>query len=80
MNADRISHFSPLYARAPRGQRAYGAVPRNWGTNTPLVAGLTLAGIQAPMILEGAVDMLAGSDVCRAGPGTQSASRKGSWC
>lgn len=51
--------LTPLYARAPRGQRAYGAVPRNWGKNTTLVAGLTLAGIQAPMMLEGAVDTLA---------------------
>jgi transposase len=51
--------LTPLYARAPRGQRAVGAVPRNWGKNTTLVAGLTLDGIQAPMILEGAVDTLA---------------------
>jgi transposase len=33
--------------------------PRNWGKNTTLIAGLTLSGIQAPMILEGAVDTLA---------------------
>ena len=51
--------LTPLYARAPRGQRAYGVVPRNWGKNTTLIAGLTLKGIQAPMILEGAVDTLA---------------------
>ena len=51
--------LTPLYARAPRGQRAYGAAPRNWGKNTTLIAGLTLAGIQAPFILEGAVDTLA---------------------
>jgi transposase len=51
--------LTPLYARAPRGQRAYGAVPRNWGKNTTLIAGLSLSGIQAPFILEGAVDMLA---------------------
>ena len=51
--------LTPLYARAPRGQRAYGSVPRNWGKNTTLIAGLTLAGIQAPFILEGAVDTLA---------------------
>ena len=47
-----------LYARAPRGQRAYGAAPRNWGKNTTLIAGLTLEGVQAPFILEGAVDTL----------------------
>ncbi len=51
--------LTPLYARAPRGQRAYGAVPRNWGKNTTLIAGLTLSGIQAPFILEGAIDTLA---------------------
>ena len=51
--------LTPLYARAPRGQRAYGSVPRNWGKNTTLIAGLTLSGIQAPFMLEGAVDPLA---------------------
>ena len=51
--------LTPLYARAPRGQRAYGAAPRNWGKNTTLIAGLTLEGVQAPFILEGAVDTLA---------------------
>lgn len=48
--------LTPLYARAPRGQRAFGSVPRNRGKNTTLIAGLSLAGIQAPLILEGAVD------------------------
>lgn len=48
--------LTPLYAWAPRGQRAYGSVPRNRGKNTTLIAGLSLAGIQAPLILEGAVD------------------------
>lgn len=48
-----------LYARAPRGQRAYGSAPRNWGNNTTLIAGLTLSGVQAPLMLEGAVDSLA---------------------
>jgi transposase len=48
--------LTPLYARAPRGQRASGSVPRNWGKNTTLVAGLSLAGIQAPFMLEGALD------------------------
>lgn len=51
--------LTPLYVRAPRGKRAYGSVPRNWGKNTTLLAGLTLKGIQALMILEGAVDTLA---------------------
>ncbi len=51
--------LTPLYARAPRGQRADGSAPRNWGKNTTLMAGLTLEGVQAPFILEGAVDTLA---------------------
>ena len=51
--------LTPLYARAPRGQRAFGLVPRNRGKNTTLIAGLSLSGIQAPLILEGAVDTLA---------------------
>ncbi len=51
--------LTPLYARAPRGQRAYGSAPRNWGKNTTLIAGLTLEGVQAPFILEGAVDTVA---------------------
>jgi transposase len=51
--------LTPLYARAPRGQRAYGSAPRNWGKNTTLVAGLSLAGIQAPFMLEGALDTVA---------------------
>jgi transposase len=51
--------LTPLYARAPRGQRAYGSIPRNRRTNTTLIAGLSLDGMQAPMILEGAVDALA---------------------
>lgn len=51
--------LTPLYARAPSGQRAFGLVPRNRGRNTTLIAGLSLAGIQAPLILEGAVDTLA---------------------
>jgi transposase len=50
------TRMTPLYARAPRGQRAYGHVPRNHTRNTTLVAALTLAGLDAPMVLEGAID------------------------
>lgn len=50
--------LTPLYARAPRGQRAVGIVPRNRRANTTLIAGLSLEGMQAPLILEGAVDAL----------------------
>ena len=48
--------LTPLYARAPRGQRAYGSVPCNRGQNTTVIAGLSLEGMQAPFILEGAVN------------------------
>jgi transposase len=48
--------LSPRYAWAPRGQRAQGQVPRNWGKNTTLLAGLSLRGVQAPWTIEGAID------------------------
>lgn len=48
-----------LYARAPRGQRAYGVVPRNRGTNTTVLGALNCQGVQAVMTLEGATDTLA---------------------
>ena len=33
-----------LYARAPKGERAYGSVPRNRGKDTTLIASMTLEG------------------------------------
>jgi transposase len=45
-----------LYARAPRGQRAFASVPRNHGTATSLIAALAPQGIQAAFSLPGAVD------------------------
>jgi len=50
------TRMTPLYARAPRDARAYGHVPRNHTRNTTLIAALTLAGMDAPMVLEGAMD------------------------
>jgi transposase len=50
------TRMTPLYARAPRGERAYGHVPRNHTRNTTLIAALTLAGLDAPMVIEGAMD------------------------
>jgi transposase len=44
------------YARAPRGDRAVAAVPKNWGDSVTVVAGLTLDGIIAPMMLHGAMN------------------------
>ena len=48
--------MTPRYSRAPRGERAYGSVPRNYGTNTTLVASLSLAGMGEAMTLAGALD------------------------
>jgi transposase len=49
--------MSRLRARAPRGKRAYGKVPRNRGKNQTLIAAITLEGaIGAPMSVEGATD------------------------
>jgi transposase len=46
-----------LKARAPRGKRAYGKVPRNRGTNTTLIAAITLEGAMGEsMSVEGATD------------------------
>lgn len=53
------TRLTPLYACAPRGQRAYGYAPRNHTCNTTLVAALTLSGIQDSMVVEGAMDTAA---------------------
>jgi transposase len=43
------------YARAPRGERAEAPGQRNTGKNLTLLAGLTLEGMTAPLVVEGAV-------------------------
>jgi hypothetical protein len=49
-----------LRARAPRGKRAYGKVPRNRSKNTTLIASITLqGGMGESMTLEEATDALA---------------------
>ena len=49
-----------LRARAPRGERAYGKVPRNRGKNTTLIASITLeGGMGEAMSVEGATEALA---------------------
>ncbi len=42
------------YARAPRGQRANGAAPRNHGPNTTLLGCLTRTGMGPAMLVDGA--------------------------
>lgn len=51
--------LTPLYARAPKGERARGSVPRNRGKNTTLIAALSLDGIGAALILEGSANITA---------------------
>jgi transposase len=52
-------NLTPRYARAPRGRRAIGKVPRNTPPNTTLIAAMTTAGMAAAMVLDGATDTAA---------------------
>lgn len=45
-----------LRSRAPRGERAYGKVPRNRGKNTTIIASMSLYGMGEAMCLQGATD------------------------
>ena len=51
--------LTSLYARAPRGERAYGEAPRNWGKNVTLIASLSTEGVMAAMSVAGATDAAA---------------------
>jgi len=51
--------LTPLRARAPKGERAFGRAPRNRGKNTTLIAALSSEGMRAPMSVEGATDSIA---------------------
>lgn len=48
--------LTPLYARAPRGVRAVGKVPRNYGANMTLIASLSVEGMGEALMLDGAAD------------------------
>lgn len=48
--------MTPAYARAPRGIRAYSAIPFNPGENITLTLGLSLQGVVAPLAVPGATD------------------------
>jgi transposase len=48
--------LTPLRARAPRGERAVGRVPRGRREQVTLIAALTPHGIAAPVLLPGALD------------------------
>jgi len=45
-----------LRSRAPKGERAYGKVPRNRGKNTTLIASMSLSGMGESMVVQGATD------------------------
>jgi hypothetical protein len=45
--------LSPMYAWAPKGQRAYWSVPRNRGTNTTLLSSMGVGGMGPSLTVEG---------------------------
>lgn len=45
-----------LYGRAAPGERVVDAVPQNYGTSQTRLAALSLSGVAAPWVIEGAVD------------------------
>jgi transposase len=46
----------PLYAWAPRGERAYCSVPRNRGPNTTLLSSMSVEGMGPSLAVEGATN------------------------
>src|SRR3954451_11976483 len=56
MSAARDPSMTRRKARAVRGQRARGAVPRNRGPVTTLLAGVSLTGMRPAMTGEGGTD------------------------
>jgi len=45
--------LSPIYAWAPKGQRAYWSVPRNRGANTTLLSSMSVEGMGPALSVEG---------------------------
>jgi transposase len=45
--------LSGLYAWSPKGERALGSAPRNWGKNVTLLASITSGGVGACLAVEG---------------------------
>ena len=43
----------PLYAWSPKGERAFGSAPRNWGENVTLLASITPEGLGPCLAVEG---------------------------
>ncbi|CAN5675009.1 hypothetical protein BH20ACT11_BH20ACT11_15160 [soil metagenome] len=38
--------LTPIYARAPKGERAVGKAPRNWGKNISLICAIDHRGVK----------------------------------
>jgi transposase len=51
--------MTPLYAYAPRGARAVGKVPRNYGAIMTVIASMSLSGMGPALVLDGAADSAA---------------------
>src|SRR5579883_979292 len=51
--------MTPLYAYAPRGKRAVGKIPRNYGAIMTVIASLSLSGMGPALVLDGAADSAA---------------------
>ena len=52
-------NLTPRSARAPRGSREFGTVPRNIPRNTTLIASLTVDGLGPALSIPGATDRVA---------------------
>ena len=48
--------YCRLWARSPKGLRAFGSTPQNWGENISILSALCLQGALASMIVPGSTD------------------------
>jgi hypothetical protein len=48
--------LAPLYGYSPKGQRVHLQVPRNRGSNTTLLASMTLGGMGETIAVEGSTN------------------------
>jgi transposase len=48
--------LTPRYGRAPKGERAFGKAPRNWGKNVTLISSIGVEDMGASMSIEGSSD------------------------
>jgi transposase len=50
--------LAPLYAWAPKGERAYCSTPRNRGKNTTLLSSMSLEGMGPSLVVEGSTNKM----------------------